>query len=46
MSSLSAGSELSGPFSLFFGVFVAEEVDGIGDKGSGDTTMIDVHTLL
>jgi len=31
---------------VFFGVFVAEEVDGIGDKESGDTTMVDVHTYM
>jgi hypothetical protein len=30
---------------VFSGVFVAEEVDGIGEKGSGDTT-VDVQTLL
>jgi hypothetical protein len=27
-------------------VFMAEEYDGIGDKGLGDTTMIDLGTLL
>jgi hypothetical protein len=26
------------------GVFTAEEVDGVADKGSGYTTMFDVHT--
>ena len=25
---------------------IAEGVDGVGDKGSGDTTMINVQTLL
>jgi len=25
---------------------MAEEVDGVGDKVSGDTTTVDVHTLL
>jgi len=25
---------------------MAEEVDEVGDKGSGDTTTVDVHTLL
>ena len=30
---------------MFSGVFVAEEVDGIGDKGSEDTT-VDVQMLL
>jgi len=29
-----------------FLVFVTEKVDGIGDKRSGDTTMVDVPTLL
>jgi hypothetical protein len=46
MSSLSAGSESSGPFSVFFGVFVAEEVAGIGDRGSGITTVVNVQTLI
>jgi hypothetical protein len=31
---------------MFSGVFIAEEVDGVGDSGSGDTTMVDVQTLL
>jgi hypothetical protein len=31
---------------LFSGVFVAEEVDGVGDKGSGDITLVDMATLL
>jgi hypothetical protein len=31
---------------VFYGVFVDEEVDEGGDKGSGDTTMVDVQTLL
>jgi hypothetical protein len=26
------------------GVFITEEVDGVGDKGSGNT-MVDVHSL-
>jgi hypothetical protein len=30
---------------VFSGVFVAEEVGGIGDKGSDDTT-VDVQMLL
>jgi hypothetical protein len=29
-----------------FGVFIAEEGDGVGDKGSGDSTTVDVQTLL
>jgi hypothetical protein len=28
------------------GVFIVEEVDGVGEKGSGDTTAVDVQTLL
>jgi hypothetical protein len=31
---------------VFSGVFIIEEVDGIGDKWSGDTTMVEVQTLL
>jgi hypothetical protein len=31
---------------VFSGVFIAEEVDGVGDKRSGCTTMVDVHTHL
>jgi hypothetical protein len=27
-------------------VFIAQEVDGVEDKGSGDTTKIDVQTHL
>jgi hypothetical protein len=34
MSPSSAGSRSSGSFSVFYGVFIAEEVDGVGDKGS------------
>lgn len=45
ISSLSVGSESSGPFSVFFGVFVAEEVDKIREKGSG-CTMVEVQMLL
>jgi hypothetical protein len=30
---------------VFSGVFIAEEVDGIGDKGSDDTT-VDLQMLL
>jgi hypothetical protein len=28
------------------GDFITEVVDGVGDKGPGDSTMIDVETLL
>jgi hypothetical protein len=31
---------------VFFGVVIAKEVDGVGDKGSGDTIIVDVETLL
>jgi hypothetical protein len=31
---------------VFPGVFIAKEVDGAGDEGSGDTTMVDVQTIL
>ena len=28
------------------GVFIAEKVDGLGYKGSGETTVVDVQALL
>jgi hypothetical protein len=31
-------------FCVFWNL-VVEEVDGVGDKGSGDTTAVDVQTL-
>jgi hypothetical protein len=31
---------------VFAGVFIAEEVDGVQDKGSGETTTAEVQTLL
>ena len=31
--------------SVYCGVFIAKEVDGVGDKGSGDTTTGVVQTL-
>ena len=31
---------------MFSGVFIAEEVEGVGDKDSEDTTIIDIQTLL
>lgn len=31
---------------MFSGVFVAEEVDEVGKKWSGDTTVFDVQTVL
>lgn len=30
--------------SVCSGVFISEEVDGIGDKGSGDSRPVDVQT--
>jgi hypothetical protein len=41
--SQSAGSRYS---SVFYGVFVSEEADGVVDKGSGDNTTVNVQTLL
>jgi hypothetical protein len=35
-----------GPGNCGSGVFIAEEVERVGDKESGDATMIDVETLL
>ena len=46
ISSSSACSGLSGSSSVFSGVFVAEKVDGVGDKGSGDTEIFDMQILL
>jgi hypothetical protein len=31
---------------MFFGVFLAEDIDGLEDKVSGDTMMLDLQTLL
>lgn len=31
---------------MFSGVFIPEELDRVGDKGTGDTTMVEVQTLL
>ena len=31
---------------MFFGVFRAEKLDEVGDKRSGDNTMVDVQTLM
>jgi len=30
---------------MFYGVFIAEEVDGIGKYWSADTTTVDIQTL-
>jgi hypothetical protein len=29
---------------VFSGVIIAEDVDGVGGKGSGDTTTVDIHS--
>ena len=42
----SAGSGIIRVSSVFFGVFIAEEPDGVGDKGSEDITLTGVLTLL
>jgi hypothetical protein len=31
---------------VFSGVFIAEDIDGIGHKGLGDTTLVEVQALL
>jgi hypothetical protein len=31
---------------VFSGVFIAKKVDRVGGKGSGDTTVVGVQTLL
>jgi hypothetical protein len=31
---------------VFSQIFIAEEVGGVGDEGSGDTTRVHVQTLL
>jgi hypothetical protein len=41
-----AGSASPRSHYVFPGVFIAEVVDGAGDEGSGDTTMVDVQTIL
>ena len=41
-----AGSGIIRVSSVFFGVFIGEEADGIRDKGSGDITLAGVLTLL
>lgn len=43
-SSAAAGSSRSS--SVFSGVQRADKVDGVGDKGSGDITMVTVQGLL
>jgi hypothetical protein len=31
---------------MFSGVFIVDEVDAVGDNGSGDTTTVDIKTIL
>jgi len=31
---------------VFSGIFIPEELDRVGDKETGDTTMVDAQTLL
>jgi len=42
ISPSSAGLGSSGFCSAFSGIYIAEEVDGVGDEGSGDTTTFNV----
>jgi len=35
-----------GPFVCFFEVFIAVDVDGVGDKLPGDITVLNIWTLL
>jgi hypothetical protein len=44
--SSSASSGSSGSTPVFSQVFIAEEVDEVGNEGSGYTTMVDVQTCL
>lgn len=36
----------SGSYSMFPGVLIAEEVDRVGDKRSGDTTIVDLQIFM
>ena len=42
ISPSATGSGSFGSSSGFFGICVTEEVDGVGDEGAGDTTLVDV----
>jgi len=44
-SSSSIGSGSSGSCSLLFETFIVEEVDGIGDKGSGDAIPLNAQAI-
>jgi hypothetical protein len=39
-------SHQGGSVAVFSGVFIAEEVVGVGENGSGDITTVDVQTLF
>lgn len=39
-------SDTEGPGQCGSGVFIGEELDGVGDKGSGNTTMAHAWTLF
>jgi hypothetical protein len=41
-----ADSGASGTYSVFSGVTIAEEAAGVGDKGSENTTIVSVETLM
>jgi hypothetical protein len=45
-SSSAAGSVASESSFVFYGVFIAEEVNGVQHKRSADTTTVDAQTLL
>jgi hypothetical protein len=38
--------DAKGPEDFELGIFIAEEVDGIGDMESGDTTRVSVGTFI
>jgi hypothetical protein len=38
-------SHQGGSFAVFSGVFIAEEVGGVGERRSGDTTTVAGHTI-
>jgi hypothetical protein len=38
--------DAEGPGNCGSGIFTAEEGDGVGDKWSGDTTVVDVEILV
>jgi hypothetical protein len=41
-----AGSGPSGSSPVLSGIFIAKEIDQVGDKGSGDSIIVDVRTLF